>query len=62
MSFKYKTCTEAAKAGDLTELKKMHEADCDWDEWTPRSAAENGHLDCLKYAHENGCPWDIKTP
>ena len=26
MSFKYKNCSEAAKAGDLEELKRMKEA------------------------------------
>ena len=59
---KYKECYEAAKAGDLTELKKMHLSGCPWDWKTPANAAMNGHLDCLKFAHENRCPWDIKTP
>ena len=62
MSFKYETCTKAAEAGDLEELKKMYENGCPWDDWTPARAAQNGHLECLKYCFENGCPWDRWTP
>ena len=60
-TFKFKECHEAAKAGDLNELKNMHENGCEWDILTPAWAASNGHLECLKYAHENGCPWDNYT-
>ncbi len=61
MNFKYRTCTGAAKAGDLNELKKMHLAGCYWDKWTCSAAADNGHLECLRYAFENGCQWDADT-
>ena len=60
--FKYEFCEAAALAGDLDELKNMHENGCEWDVWTPAYAAVNGHLDCLRYAHENGCEWDYRTP
>ena len=59
--FKYPICAEAAKAGDLDELKRMHLAGCHLDKYTTMQAAENGHLECLKYAHENSCPWDKLT-
>jgi len=58
---------EAIKAGDLQEIKRLHqgghleclhENGCPWDEWACRAAAEGGQLECLKYLHENGCPWD----
>jgi hypothetical protein len=62
MSFKYKECHEAATAGDLKELKKMHENGCPWDWKTTAYAAKNGHLECLKFAHENGCKWECFTP
>ena len=60
--FKYKTCEQAAMAGDLDELQKLHENGFDWDVDTPAGAALGGHLDCLRYAHENGCEWNWKTP
>jgi hypothetical protein len=59
--FKYNHCYEAAQAGDLEELKKMHEANLEWDELTTSTAALKGHLDCLKYAHENGCLWTAEA-
>ena len=53
----------AIKAGDLQEIKRLHqgghlENECPWDAWACRAAAEGGQLECLKYLHENGCPWD----
>jgi hypothetical protein len=62
MSFKYESCEKAAKAGDLEELKKMHQAGYYWDMWTTAEAAGNGHLECLKYAHSKGCGWDGFVP
>jgi len=59
--FKYGSCQEAAYAGDLDELKRMHLAGLEWNELTPMRAAQNGHLECLKYAHQQGCPWDVDT-
>ena len=61
-TFKYITCSKAAEAGDLEELKKMHLSGRTWDNSTSSFAAFNGQLECLKYAHENGCPWDFYTP
>ena len=51
----------AIKAGDLQEIKRLHqgghlENECPWDAWACRAAAEGGQLECLKYLHENGCP------
>ena len=51
-------CRDAARAGDLQELKRLHEAGVPWDFWTCVAAAEGGHLSCLQYAHENGCDWN----
>ena len=51
-------CRDAAAAGELNELKRLHESGVEWDAWTCVAAAENGHLDCLRYAHEQGCDWD----
>ena len=62
MNFKYESCKQAASAGDLDELKKMHQAGYPWDKWTCANAARNGHLDCLKYAHSQGCKWNNFTP
>jgi hypothetical protein len=67
MDFEYEFAWEAAEAGDLEELKRMHLAgfplqgtvshlfrnDNIW--YSTTLAAKNGHLDCLRYAHENGC-------
>ena len=61
MNFKYESCSEAAAAGDLETLKKMHQAGYQWDEWTCSAAADNGHLDCLRYAHSQGCVWNCLT-
>jgi len=55
--FKYSSCQEASKAGDLEELRNMHLAGCEWNHETLLNAAANGHLECLRYAHENGCKW-----
>ncbi len=60
--FKYADCSEAAGAGDLSELKKMRNYGYTWDTDTTKSAAENGHLKCLKWAHEHGCEWNSSTP
>jgi hypothetical protein len=62
LMFKYSKCSKAASAGDLEELKKMHETGYSWNTQTTENAATNGHLDCLQYAYENGCPWDKFTP
>jgi hypothetical protein len=67
--FKYNHCYQAAAAGDLIQLQKMHQhglplfsEGTDWEgdpetKYCTIEAAENGHLDCLRYAHENGCEW-----
>ncbi|MCK4967970.1 MAG: hypothetical protein KAS12_02850 [Candidatus Aenigmarchaeota archaeon] len=46
----------ACTAGDLNQIKYLHENDCMWNEDACVIAAK-GHLDCLKYLHENKCPW-----
>jgi hypothetical protein len=71
-TFKYQFALQAAAAGDLEELKRMHEHG--FPLFEPESpnhlfnynycttfAAQNGHLDCLRYAHEVGCEWNIHT-
>ncbi len=57
MNFKYSFCEEAALAGDLEEIKRMHLAGYPWDWRTIAHAAGNGHLECLKYAYENKCSY-----
>jgi hypothetical protein len=51
-TFKYTYIYEAALAGDLTELKKMHLSGCLMTCVTPIFAAGNGHLECFKYCFE----------
>jgi hypothetical protein len=60
--FKYETCSDAAAAGDLEEIKKRHQSGYKWNSGITFQAAKNGHLDCLKYLHEHGCPWDEWIP
>ena len=48
-------CRDAAAAGNLSKLKRLHRAGRPWDETTCYEAAINGHLQCLRYAYENGC-------
>ena len=48
-------CRDAAAAGNLSKLKRLHMAGRPWDETTCYEAAINGHLECLRYAYENGC-------
>ena len=48
-------CRDAAAAGNLSKLKRLHRAGRPWDETTCYEAAINGHLECLRYAYENGC-------
>ena len=59
--FQYLACIEAARAGDLTRLRSVHENGCPWNKDECMLAAGRGHLECLKYLHENGCPWDEDT-
>jgi hypothetical protein len=59
IEFKYSTCDEAAKVGDLEELIKLHQAGYTWSKNTTHVASEYGHLNCLRYLRENGCPWDM---
>ena len=51
------TLEEAAKAGDLDELKRLRGTGR-WDAWVCYWAAKGGHLECLTYAHRNRCPWE----
>ena len=53
------TLEEAAKAGDLDELKRLRGTGR-WDASVCYWAAKGGHLDCLTYAHENRCPWECR--
>ena len=46
----------ACKAGDLAQIKYLHENGCPWDADTCARTIEEGHLDCLKYIYKNGCP------
>ena len=58
----YQNTSEAAKAGDLDEIKRMMSLpDFEWDPDTTAFAAENGHLEVLKFAYEHGCRWADHT-
>ena len=57
--FKYSTCDDAAKVGDLEELIKLHQAGYTWSKNTTHIASEYGHIECLRYLRENGCEWDM---
>ena len=58
----------AVKAGDLQEIKGLHQY-VFWKRFREPpneailfyEAAEGGHLECVKYMHEIGCPWDEDT-
>jgi hypothetical protein len=54
-------CAEAARCGDLEELKALRADECPWNERTCANAAWHGHLEVLKWAHENDCPWNEAT-
>jgi hypothetical protein len=58
----------AVKAGDLQEIKGLHQYVFSKRMREPPKeailvykAALAGHLECVKYLHENGCPWDERT-
>ena len=59
--WKWRTCSWAAKNGNLEVLQWSRANGCPWDEWTCTRAAENGHLEVLQWARENGCPWNEYT-
>ncbi len=53
-------CDEAARNGNLSELKRLHQSGHAWNEKTSYWAASSS-LECLQYLHENGCPWNHET-
>jgi len=57
----FNTCSGAASAGNLNELKRLYLLGKSWNNGTTLSAAEGGHLECLRFAHQNGCSWDYLT-
>jgi len=59
--FDDRTCSAAAKGGQLRILKWLRGRNCPWNSWTCKGAARNGHLEVLKWARENGCDWDSET-
>ena len=56
-----RTCSCAAKNGNLDVLRWARANDCPWNSWTCAYAARNGHLEVLQWARANGCPWDSWT-
>ena len=65
MSCQYETTKDAAKAGDVTKLKRMIEKINNglmtWHPETTYYAASNGQKECLEICVANNCPWDPKT-
>lgn len=48
-------CWMAAKHGQLSCLRSLHELGYEWDYKTTYHAISGGYINCLKYAVENGC-------
>ena len=57
----WRTCSCAAKNGQLGVLQWARTYGCPWDWRTCAYAAGNGHLEVLQWARANGCPWDSST-
>jgi hypothetical protein len=57
MSFKYSFTFEAAYAGDLEELKRMHQSGYRCYDHTMDLAIEGGHMACVVWLHSIECPW-----
>ena len=53
--FRWKTCTGAAKGGQLQTLQWLREQGCPWDETTTIMAAKMGHHEMLEWLLDNGC-------
>ncbi|KAJ3250112.1 hypothetical protein HK103_004034 [Boothiomyces macroporosus] len=52
------TFTQAAKNGNLKNMKWLKENNCPLYIGTFREAANNGDLETMKWLKENNCPWD----
>eukprot|EP01032_Pedospumella_encystans_P018323 gene18323-20862_t len=52
---------QAAKNGDLSALKVLHEHHCPWDARACATAASAGHMSCLIFLHVKRCEWDVRT-
>ena len=50
-------CWKVARTNELELLKwAREEKECEWDEWTIRTAARHGNLEMEKYCVANQCP------
>ncbi|MCK4968814.1 MAG: hypothetical protein KAS12_07200 [Candidatus Aenigmarchaeota archaeon] len=47
----------ACTAGDLDQIKYLHEHGCSVDADAYASVVEGDHLDCIEYLCENGCKY-----
>ena len=55
-------CTGVAQTNKLELLKWAREVkQCEWDEWTIKTASDDGNLEMLKYCISNHCPCDVRT-
>jgi hypothetical protein len=55
-------CYEVAQTNKLELLKWIREEkECEWDEWTIRTAARHGNLEMVKYCVANECPIDMNA-
>ena len=62
LQFKYAFTFEAAHAGDLETLKRMHLHGYRCYDHTMQHAIEYGDLECVKWLHlVVGCPWSERT-
>jgi hypothetical protein len=52
-------CNEAARKGNLEDLKRYHKDGNELTIWSSAVAASMGHLECLKYCLENGNDWGM---
>ncbi len=55
--FNFRTCSDAARGGNLNVLKWLRNHGCHWDSWVCSNAARNGDLEMLKWARKNNCNW-----
>lgn len=51
----------AAIYGDITMLKWLHYAGCEWDSRVCHELTRMGRLSSLQWVHYRGCPWDERV-
>ena len=57
-----RTCSEAARCGDIKLLKWMRLKGFEWDHKTYRIAIDKGHTNLIKWLEKNNCPRKVQLP